>query len=206
MYSITVKIDDIEKRRRNAGILHILIGFLLIIKTADYYRLIEYRNFLPVLPMLLIGSLSLFYGIFRKRIDRSFRYNFLLRLLQLICFTYLGIIVVNVGRSIEYIGNFIFAFLSLILLFNEKRIFQETTIFLDDQGVMIPGSYKDHLVKWDELTEVVVREDFITFFHIRQKYLQYKVNQDLSTLEVTKMNAYCKEKIELAALAETREN
>jgi hypothetical protein len=42
----------------------------------------------------------------------------------------------------------------------------------------------------------VVREDFITVFNNNKKYLQYQVMQDLSTLEVAKMNAYCKEKVE----------
>jgi hypothetical protein len=41
----------------------------------------------------------------------------------------------------------------------------------------------------------VVREDFITLFHVERKYLQYQVLQDLSTLEVAKMNAFCKEKL-----------
>jgi len=44
-----------------------------------------------------------------------------------------------------------------------------------------------------------VREDFITIFHIREKYLQYQVMQDLSTLEVAKMNAFCRDKIEQSA-------
>ena len=41
-----------------------------------------------------------------------------------------------------------------------------------------------------------MREDFITLFHIRQKYLQFQVLQDLSTLEIAKMNAFCKEQLE----------
>lgn len=196
MFSITVKIEAIESRKRNAGYLHVINGFFLIAKTAEYYRYTEYKNFLPVIPLLLVGSFSLFYGLFRKKIDISYHYNFWLRLLQVLAFLSLGIMMVNAGRFSFYISGFIFALLSIMLLFSERRIFQETTIFIDDEGIRIPGNYRDHLIQWSDLTEVIVREDFVTIFHVKQKYLQYQVMQDLSTLEVAKMNAFCREKIE----------
>ena len=51
-------------------------------------------------------------------------------------------------------------------------------------------------MEWQVLEEVTVRHDFITLFHQGKKYLQYQVMQDLSELEVVKMNAFCKEQIE----------
>jgi hypothetical protein len=45
---------------------------------------------------------------------------------------------------------------------------------------------------------VIIREDFLTLFHVKKKYLQYQVMQDLSTLEVAKINAFCREQIEKA--------
>jgi hypothetical protein len=81
-------------------------------------------------------------------------------------------------------------------MFSERRVFQQTVIILDDNGVKIPGLYTDHLVKWQDLSEVVVREDFLTLFHIKKKYLQYQVVQDLSIIEVNKLDLFCKEQIE----------
>jgi hypothetical protein len=196
MFSITVKIDGIENRRRSSGLLQMVVGFFLIIKGSDYYQLLGYNDFYRVIPMLLVGSFSIFYGFFKKRVDPTYQYNFWLRLLQAICFTVLGFMMLGVGRNIDYIGVFIFAFLCILLLFSERRIFQETTIFIDEKGVRIPGYYRDHLITWQDLSEVVVREDFVTFFHRKDKYLQYQVMQDLSTLEVAKMNAFCREQIE----------
>ena len=206
MYSVLVKIEGIESKRRSAGLLHIVIGFFLLLKGADYYKLLEYKNFIPVIPVLLIASISLFYGFFRSKLDRSAQYNFWLRLIQVITFTYLGFLMLGVGRTIDYIGVFVFAFLSIILMFSERRIFQESTIFLDENGIKIPGYYRDNIVKWQDLANVVVREDFITLFHVRQKYIQYQVQQDLSTLELAKMNAFCKEHIERNAEIEKTNN
>src|SRR2546423_1764388 len=201
MYSIAVKIEGIESRRRSAGLLHIVIGFFLITKGADYYRYIRYHNFLPIIPVLVIASFSLFYGFFRKRIDPFYYYNYWLRLAQLVIFTVLGVIMTRVGNSIDYFGLFVFAFLCILLLFSERRIFQDTTIYLDETGVIIPGYYRDHLIAWRDLTEVVIREDFITLFHIKQKYLQFQVMQTLSPLELAKMNAFCREQMERVAEA-----
>jgi hypothetical protein len=196
MYSIAVKIDGIESRRRSAGLLHIVTGFFMIVNASNYYRFTSYKNFGLTAIFLFVASFSLFYGFFRRKVDAPARYNYLLRLVQTVCFTALGFLMLKVGRSIDYIGDFIFAFLSILLMFSERRIFQETTIFLDDSGIKIPGYYKDHLVQWENISEVVIREDFITIFHIKEKYLQFQVMQDLSTLEVAKMNAFCKEKVE----------
>jgi hypothetical protein len=195
MYSVGVRIDGIVSRRRSAGVLHVIIGLYLIIEAAAFYRYQAYRNFAAVIPVLMIGSFSLFYGFFRRRIDLTYRYNYWLRLLQVLTFTVLGILMTGVGQPMDSISLFVFAFLCIILLFSERKIFQETNILFDEQGILIPGDYRDHLVKWDAIEDVVVREDFLTIFHKKEKYLQYQVMQDLSTLELAKMNAFCREQI-----------
>lgn len=201
MFSIAVKIDGIESRKRSAGLLHIVIGFFLIAKGADYFRYLKYHNFLFVLPILLIASFSLFYGFFRKKTDPTASLNFTLRLLQFLTFLVLGILMTHYGTYIDYTGLFIFAFLCFMLLFSERKVFEETYIIMDEQGIKIPGYYKDHMIPWKALSNVVVREDFLTIFHIKQKYLQYQVRQSLSPLELAKINAYCKEQIESVAEA-----
>lgn len=196
MYSIAVKIEGIESRRRSAGILHIVIGFFMIFNASNYYRITNYKNLLPVAFILLVASISLFYGFFRRRMDLSAHYNYWLRLIQVISFTSLAVLMTATAKPTEYIGVFVFAFLCIVLTFSERRIFQQTTIYFSEDGIKIPGYYRDHLLKWDELSEVIVREDFLTLFNTSQKYLQYQVMQDLSTLEVAKINAFCKDKVE----------
>lgn len=196
MYSVTVKIEGIESRRRSAGVLHVVVGFFMIFNASNYYRINNFKNLLPVAFVLLVASISLFYGFFRRRMDLSAHYNYWLRLVQVIGFTTLGFLAIGTGRPTDYIGVFVFALLCIVLMFSERRIFQETTIFFTEEGIKIPGYYRDHLVKWEELSEVIVREDFLTIFNTKEKYLQYQVMQDLSTLEVAKMNAFCKEKVD----------
>jgi hypothetical protein len=196
MYSITVKIEGIESRRRSAAILHIVIGLFMIFHASNYYRMINYKNIEPVAFILLVASVSLFYGFFRSKMDLSAHYNYWLRLVQVISFTSLGFLMIGTGRSSQYVGVFVFALMSILLMFSERKIFHETIIYIEDKGIKIPGYYHDHLIKWEDLSEVVVREDFLTLFSTKQKYLQYQVMQDLSTLEVAKMNAFCRERVQ----------
>jgi hypothetical protein len=196
MYSITVKIEGIESRRRSAGILHIVTGFFMLFNASNYYRFTDYKNVWPAAFVLLVASISLFYGFFRRKMDLSAHYNYWLRLVQVVSFTVLGFLMIGTGRPSDYIGVFVFALLCIVLMFSERRIFNETTVYFKEEGIKIPGYYRDHLITWEEVAEVVVREDFLTIFNNNQKYLQFQVMQDLSTLEVAKMNAFCKEKVE----------
>jgi hypothetical protein len=206
MYSIRIRIEGIEKRKRSVGLLHMVIGFFLIVKMAAFYRINNYQSIGSALPFLLIGGFSVFYGAFRKNIDLPGRFNSWLRILQAIAFSVLGLLLIHKGSPIDLAGIFVFVILSLLLFFSERRIFAETILFLKEEGVSIPGDYRQHLVTWDNLKEVVVREDFITIFHRKQKYLQFQVHQDLSTLEVAKMNAFFKEKIEQVAQVQINNN
>ncbi len=196
MYFLAIKIEGIEKRRRSVGLLHIVLGFYLLAKGADYYRLLDFANFLPAAPIFLVALISLAYGFFRRQFDLTAKYNYWLRLLQVLTFTVLGVAFLKVGRQIDYIGVFVFAVISIVLMFSEKRIFAETNISFTNEGIFIPGYYRPHFVPWQHLTDVVVREDFLTIFHAKKKYLQYRVAQDLSILEGTKLNAFCKEQLE----------
>lgn len=196
MYSITVKIEGVESRRRSAGILHVVIGFFMIFNVSNYFRFTNYKNPLPLAFILLVASISLFYGFFRRKMDLSAHYNYWLRLVQVVAFTILGFLMLRPGRPADYVGVFAFAFLCIVLMFSERRIFQPTTVYIVEEGIKVPGYYRDHLMRWHEISEVVVREDFLTIFNANQKYLQFQVVQDLSILEVTKMNAFCREKVE----------
>lgn len=196
MYSVLIKIEGVEKRKRSAALLHIIIGLMLISKAADYYRIIDYKSFLPVIPVYMVAVLSLLYGFIRKRIDFTAKYNLQVRLLQAITFLVLGILVISRGRSIDYISSFLWAGLCLLLFVSERKIYNDTNLLIDADGITIPGYYTDHLVSWDKLSDVVVRQDYITLFHKNNKYLQYQVLQSLSDLEIAQIVGFCKQQLE----------
>lgn len=199
MLSIAVKIEGVERRKKSVSLLHIVAGCFLIAKGADYYRYLGYEDFLPVAPFFVVALMSVIYGLFRRRLDPGAQMNYWLRLLQVVTFTILAALMVVAERQIDYISLFLWSFVTLMLLLSEKRLFSETELLLKEEGVLIPGIYRSHVVPWSELTNVIIRQDFVTLFHRDEKYLQYQVMQTLTDLELVKMNGFCKEKIERQA-------
>ncbi len=195
MYSILIKIDGIEKRKRSAALLHITAGFFLIAKAANYYQLSNYQNSLPLIPVYLAAGASLFYGFFRKRFDITAEYNTAVRILQLLTFIVLGVLLLKNGSPIDYYSCFIWAGLCTLLLFTERKAFEDTAILIDEKGLIIPGDFSSHKVEWNKLSDVIVRHDFITIFHKDRKYLQFQVMQSLSDLEIAQITGFCKENI-----------
>lgn len=195
MYTILVKIESIERRRRNAGLMHLLLGFFLVFKSLSLYTGME-TTVWRILPYLVVAAISFYYGFFRRRIDPSGRHHLGIRLLQAASFLIFGISLVASATALEYITMSLWAGLTLILLFTERKVFQDTYIAIDADGVRIPGSYKTHLISWDKLESVAVRHDFVTFFNRNNRFIQYQVMQTLTELEVAKMNAFCRERIE----------
>lgn len=193
MYSILINIEGIEKRKRSTWLLHIIAGFFLLAKGADYYRFTDFQVFIPLLPVGITAIASLVYGFFRKRLDASATYNTFLRVLQAVVFAELGFLMLKNGTTIDYVTSFLWAGLCIFLLLSEKQLFKNPYIIIDKEGLQIPATYRVHHVPWQSLTNVVVRQDFITIFHKKNKYLQYQVQQPLSELEVANVNAFCQE-------------
>lgn len=199
MFTVAVKIEGVEKRRRSAGAVHALIGFFLLLRCYSLYQLAGENVTLAMGIFAAIGAVSVAYAFLRRRHDATGKHNAGLRLVQSGSFFSFGFLMFRAGQTVEYIALFAWALLCLILFFSERKIFLDTVLRFTDEGVRVPGSYREHLVRWDVLESVAVRHDFITLNHRGRKYLQYQVMQDLSELEVVKMNAFCREKIEITS-------
>lgn len=191
MYSVAIKIEALQGKQRSAALLHVVAGFFLVAKAIDYANS-EGRVLVIAFVFLAAGILSAIYGMFRKRLDPGGAFNSLFRRAQAAAFFILAMHFMRIDPLISYIGLYLFALVCIILQQTEKKAFEEPLLIMNEEGVRITG----HIIPWKALTELIVREDFITIFHKEKKYLQYQVMQDLSTLELAKMNAYCKEKIE----------
>lgn len=195
-FTIAVKIEGLEKKRRSTGLIHVIVGFYLLLKSLDLYNYLLSASLTPVIPFLLVGAVSLFYGFFRKKIDLPAKHNPGIRLLQTVTFFSFAIVMIRLNSTIDYISLFIWSALTLVLFFSEKKVFKDSFITISEAGLTVPGTYNEHLVKWEILEDVVVRNDFITIFHKDKKYLQFQVLQDLSELELVKMNSFCRENLE----------
>lgn len=194
MYPLAVKIESIEKRKRNTGLLHVFAGCFLVMGTATYFKTSHFQNLIAVFPSFIIALASIVYGLFRKKLDALAKYNPYLRILQFVGFAKLGISMIGLGSSWNYVSMLCWAVVSLLLLFTERRVFHDTDLVVKKEGIFIPGFFNRQL-PWSAIKDVVIRNDYITIFKTNEKYLQFELMSDIDALELQKLNAFCKEQV-----------
>src|SRR5688572_14012572 len=102
MYTVAVKIEGMERRRRTTGLIHIIIGFFLLLKSFDLYKLSDETTNLAIVLFLALAVVSLVYGFFRRRLDITAKHNAGLRLLQTVAFLSFGVLMYRLGKTIDY--------------------------------------------------------------------------------------------------------
>lgn len=195
MLKIPVKIEGIERRKRSTGLLHVVAGFFLIANAGTYNQLHHYEHWLVVIPVYVIALLSLFYGFGRKRIDPLARYNHWLRMLQLGVFAVLGVLMINEGKSLTAASLFLWAGITLLLLFSERKVFHDTALQLKEDGIHVPGYFRDHVLPWSIIEELVLRQDYVTILRKDKKYVQLELLMPVAAEETEQINRYSKAQI-----------
>jgi hypothetical protein len=195
MLNIPVKIEGIERRKRSTGLFHIVAGFFLIANAGRYNELMNYQNLLIVIPVYLVALVSLVYGFMRKRIDPTARYNHWVRMLQFLVFAVLGILIIGQSKSVMVFSLFFWAGITILLLFTERKVFHDTALTLQDDGVHIPGYFKHHILPWQLIEDLVVRPDYVTILRKDKKYVQLELLAAIEPKEVERINHYSKTQI-----------
>jgi hypothetical protein len=196
MYSIPIKIEGIERRKRGTGLLHIAAALFLIANAGAYYKQIGYQNFLTVLPIYLVALISLAYGLFRKKFDPSAQYNHWVRMLQFLMFSILGIFMWQSEMDMRTLTVFLWAIICIPLLFTERKVFHDASLSFSNSNITIPGYFSTKVVPWSVVESVVVRNDFVTIHYPNNKYVQYEVLDQIAQTEIEKINRYCQQQID----------
>lgn len=195
MLRIPVKIEGIERRKRSTGLLHVVAGFFLIANAGTYNQEHNYEQLGAVVPVYAIALLSLVYGFMRKRLDPQARYNHWLRLMQFLVFAVLGVLMINTGKSLTAASLFLWAGITLLLLFTERKVFHDTALLLEEDGIHVPGYFRDHVLPWAIIEELVLRQDYVTILRKDKKYVQLELLSPVSDPETDQINRYSKEQI-----------
>ena len=68
----------------------------------------------------------------------------------------------------------------LLLMFTERKVFHDAEMVFNQEGIFIPGYFTNRRLFWNNITEVVMRPDFVTIFQSNERYLQYEVLKKLN--------------------------
>lgn len=195
MHKLSVNLDGIERRKRTTGVLHIAAGFYLLLKSVDYFGLEQYQYFWKVLPFFVAALASLLYGFLKKKWDPQTRWNQWVRLMQVCAFGLLAIRFLPFD-TFSVILLFVWAAGCLLLLFTERKVFQDAEMVFNRDGIFIPGYFSNRRLFWNNITDVVIRPDFVTIFEANDRFLQYEVLKKLSPAALDEIALYCKEQLQ----------
>lgn len=195
MHKIRVKLEGLEKQRRNLPILHLAAGFILLAKTLDYIHGFRFQNTVSAIPFFIVALLSIIYGFRMKKWDASGKYNPWLRLLQLGFFAILGILFLSVRGVIDEVIVFVYGAICAYLFVVEKKIFEDAYLQLDGKGIELPGADNNKLLEWKKIKDVVARPDYITIFKDNNQYLQLELLQAEAAEKLETINQFAKQQI-----------
>lgn len=196
MHLIAIKIDGIERRKKSTGLFHVVAGLFLLANIAEYYKQLNYQNFFSVLPMYLVAVASLLYGLFRNKMDPKAKFNHWMRMLQFLIFSVLGILMLKTKMDFRNISLFLWAVICILLLFTERKIFHDAFLNLSKNNITIPGYFSNKVLPWSVIENVIVRQDYVTIYIPRNRYIQYEVLSELSEAEIKDINFFCQQHIE----------
>lgn len=197
MHKLAVKVEGLEKRRRNVPILHYAAGFILLAKTLDYVHKFRFENIALAVPFFALALLSLLYGFRMKKWDAAGRFNPWLRLLQAGFFAILGVLFLRLDGVVDEIIVFTYGAICAYLYGTEKKAFAEAFVELNKEGVVLPGELKGQRLPWHTVENVVARPDFITIFKEKNHYLQLELLHNEAAEKLETINAFARRQLQL---------
>ncbi len=198
MHKLAVKLEGIERRKRTTGLLHVAAGSFLLLQTFDFLRL-SGAAFIALLPFFAAALACIAYGLLKKRYDPAAKYNAWLRLLEVCLFALLAISFIPLGKALPLLLLFAWSIGCLLLMFTERKIFQDAEMIFNAEGIFIPGYFTNRRLFWSGIADVVLRPDFVTIFKTDESYLQYEVLKKMDAAALDEIILYCRTQLQARA-------
>ncbi|PSL46105.1 hypothetical protein CLV51_10381 [Chitinophaga niastensis] len=190
MYSLRIMHPNIASRIRLLPVMHGLTGILFLFNAIGIYRSPQPNWFLVVF-FLLLGGASLLFPFTMKRFKKFSDVNTIARMIQaFVCLTgslyflshlqpITGLLLFAVGIGLAYVG------------WMEYKIFQPVFIKLDITGITLPTTFSKRLIGWNELNNVILRNDLFTIDFKNNRIIQLEVLDEPGKEQREALNAFC---------------
>jgi hypothetical protein len=193
-YSIPVYFEPFERQKKAARLLHLLAGFLMIANAwGDFNQ--PTPNLVFVVVQVAGAMLCILFAFAGKKVfPDSKNTNQLFRLIEALLFVYAAWYFFS-KMNLTFMGLLqVLAAIGLLLLFiTERKIFSATNVRIDDKGIHTPNNLADRFIAWNEIENMLIKNDFISINTTKNQFIQYETNIILSELEMDEMNAFCRE-------------
>jgi hypothetical protein len=193
-YKIRILHPNAETRLRLQPVMHGLAGILFLMNGIGVYNSPS-PNWSMAIFFILLGIGSLVFPFIMKRFRNIQSANSLARMVQAFvsltgCLYFLShmqplisVLLFLTGVASAYIG------------WAEYKIFQPCFVKIDIMGVLLPGTFSDKLIGWNQLNNVILRNDLLTIDFKNNKVLQLEVLDETGAVTADEMNAFFRSRL-----------
>jgi len=194
-YSLRILHPNTPARLRLQPVMHGLVGILFLFNGIGIYRSAQ-PNWLMAIFFLLLGVASIAFPFFMRHIKKFTAANTIARLIQaFVCLTgclyflshmmpVIGLLLFLVGLGLGYIG------------WSEVKIFQPVHITLDTTGITLPGTTAKRLIGWNQLNNVILRNDLLTIDFKNNKIMQLEILDEVGETKTAAINEFSKSRLQ----------
>ena len=193
-YKIRILQPNAETRLRLQPVMHGLAGILFLMNGIGVYNSPS-PNWVMAIFFIVLGIGSLAFPFVMKRFRNVQSANSMARLIQAFvsltgCLFFLshmqpliGILLFLTGIASAYIG------------WAEYKLFQPCYVKIDMMGLSLPGTFSEKVIGWNQLNNVILRNDLLTIDFKTNKVLQLEVLDERVATTVEEMNAFFKSRL-----------
>ena len=193
-YTIPIFFEPFEKQKRAARLLHLLAGFLMIANAWGDFKQ-PTPNLLFIIIQIAGAILAILFALFGKKLFPNHgATNSFFRLAEAAILFYAA--TYFFGMNLSFMGMLqIVAGIGMFLLFyTERKIFSDYIIRIDDKGIYTPNNFKEKLIEWKDVDNMLIKNDFVSINTKQNQFIQYETGIVLSELQMDEINAFCREK------------
>jgi hypothetical protein len=193
-YKLRILHPNTITRLRLQPVMHMLIGLLFLLNGIGIYKS-PVPNWSMAVFFLVLGFASIVFPFFMKRFSNIQAANSLTRMIQAFtCFTgclfflenkepLIGLLLLLTGVASAYIG------------YAEYKIFQPAFARIDMMGITLPTTFSERLIGWNQLNNVILRDDLLTLDFKNNKVMQLEVLDETGLVTTEEMNAFFKSRL-----------
>ena len=182
-------------RLRLQPVMHGMIGILFLFNVIGAYKMAS-PNWFIVGLFVIMGLASLAAPFVLRRVRKFSETNSVLRMLQAFtmlsgCLYFLshmqpivGFTLFLTGLGVGYIG------------YAEYKILQPSYVSFDATAITLPTLLGTRRIGWNEMKNVILRNDLLTLDFKNNKILQLEVLDDISTTKAAEMNQFFQTRIQ----------
>jgi hypothetical protein len=191
VYKFQIKQKD---RLKILPVLHLLVALIFIIDLSHVPAntikdWIFYAVYFIAFIFLLIA------GIFYKKILNNVSRHFRLLSFESILFLAGSVYFWSKGLSLVALSHAILAGVLILFMIYLRRIEHGELIVVSESNVILPGLTGHRIVEWDQLTNVIKRDDLLTLDFKNNKLMQVQIINSNDVPE-NEFNQFCRQQLQ----------